>query len=104
MAMARSLMQSQTFTWQKPASRPTTFACTLSIDFSKHPGIKSVLNDRGFLNHRKRLLALATQKFVSDLAMDAMHYSKIRSQNAMHKDKKGSSKVCNLLENFPPMM
>lgn len=44
---------------------------------------------------RKRLLALAGQKFISDLANDAMTYSRIRSQSTTAaqggatKDKKG---------------
>jgi transcription initiation factor TFIID subunit 10 len=33
-------------------------------------------------DHRKRLLALCTQKFISDLATDAYQFSKIRSTSA----------------------
>ncbi|KAI8613773.1 putative transcription initiation factor tfiid subunit 10 [Chytriomyces sp. MP71] len=39
----------------------------------------------------KRLLALATQKFIADIAQDAFHYCKIRQQAAT-KDKKGAVK------------
>ncbi|KAJ3391572.1 Transcription initiation factor TFIID subunit 12 [Entophlyctis sp. JEL0112] len=39
----------------------------------------------------KRLLALATQKFIADIAQDAFHYSKIRQQSTT-KDKKASVK------------
>ncbi|KAJ3389306.1 hypothetical protein CcCBS67573_g09400 [Chytriomyces confervae] len=39
----------------------------------------------------KRLLALATQKFMADLSQDAFHYCKIRQQ-ALSKDKKGAIK------------
>ncbi|KAI9328163.1 transcription initiation factor TFIID 23-30kDa subunit-domain-containing protein, partial [Obelidium mucronatum] len=39
----------------------------------------------------KRLLALATQKFIADVAQDAFHYSKIRQQ-AMAKEKKTAIK------------
>ncbi|KAJ3074439.1 Transcription initiation factor TFIID subunit 10 [Podochytrium sp. JEL0797] len=36
----------------------------------------------------KRLLALATQKFLADITQDAFHYAKIRQQ-ALSKEKKG---------------
>ncbi|KAJ3062445.1 Transcription initiation factor TFIID subunit 10 [Rhizoclosmatium hyalinum] len=39
----------------------------------------------------KRLLALATQKFIADVAQDAFHYAKIR-QHALSKEKKGAVK------------
>lgn len=38
----------------------------------------------------KRLLALAAQKFVSDIAGDALHYCKVRQQAIAAKDKKGN--------------
>ncbi|KAJ3150658.1 Transcription initiation factor TFIID subunit 10 [Geranomyces variabilis] len=41
----------------------------------------------------KRLLALAAQKFVSDIAVDALQYSKIRGQNASDKkDRRSTAK------------
>ncbi|KAJ3052436.1 Transcription initiation factor TFIID subunit 10 [Rhizophlyctis rosea] len=40
----------------------------------------------------KRLLALAAQKFVADIANDALHYSKIRAQQIQAKDRKGAHK------------
>ncbi|KAI8824578.1 transcription initiation factor TFIID 23-30kDa subunit-domain-containing protein [Fimicolochytrium jonesii] len=36
----------------------------------------------------KRLLALAAQKFVSDIAVDALQYSRIRSQQPLPKDRR----------------
>jgi transcription initiation factor TFIID subunit 10 len=36
----------------------------------------------------KRLLALATQKIISDICTDAMHFAKIRQQSLAQKDKK----------------
>jgi hypothetical protein len=43
---------------------------------------------------RKRILGLATQKFVSDIITDALAYSKLRQQG--QKDKKASGKVWDL--------
>ncbi|KAI9101050.1 putative TAF10-TFIID and SAGA subunit [Phlyctochytrium arcticum] len=40
----------------------------------------------------KRLLALAAQKFVSDIAVDALQYCKIRGQGPQPKDRKGAIK------------
>ncbi|KAJ3037108.1 Transcription initiation factor TFIID subunit 10 [Rhizophlyctis rosea] len=40
----------------------------------------------------KRLLALAAQKFIADVANDALHYSKIRAQQIQAKDRKGAYK------------
>ncbi|KAJ1533364.1 Transcription initiation factor TFIID subunit 10, partial [Cladochytrium tenue] len=40
----------------------------------------------------KRLLALAAQKFVSDIAADALHYCKVRQQATQSKDKKTGAK------------
>ena len=42
---------------------------------------------------RKRLLALATQKFIADVAADAFQYNRIRQQAS--KEKKILSKVTN---------
>ncbi|KAI8824549.1 transcription initiation factor IID TAF10 subunit [Fimicolochytrium jonesii] len=36
----------------------------------------------------KRLLALAAQKFISDIAVDALQYSRIRSQQPLPKDRR----------------
>ncbi|KAJ3091623.1 Transcription initiation factor TFIID subunit 10 [Quaeritorhiza haematococci] len=40
----------------------------------------------------KRVLGLAAQKFISDLATDAFQYCKIRAQNSTTKDRKGQMK------------
>ncbi|EGF79773.1 hypothetical protein BATDEDRAFT_89443 [Batrachochytrium dendrobatidis JAM81] len=40
----------------------------------------------------KRLLALATQKFISDIATDAMHYSKLRQQAVQGKERRQTLK------------
>jgi hypothetical protein len=37
---------------------------------------------------RKRMLGLATQKFISDIATDALEHSKQRQQAILAKDKK----------------
>ena len=37
---------------------------------------------------RKRLLSLATQKFIADLCADALQYSKMRLAAGLSKDKK----------------
>ncbi len=42
------------------------------------------------LIYRKRLLGLASQKFISDIANDAMAYTKLRQQGQQTKDKKGA--------------
>ncbi len=38
-------------------------------------------------NFSKRLLGLAAQKFISDIATDALQYSKLRQQNTTAKDR-----------------
>ncbi|KAL6945238.1 hypothetical protein ACO0QE_002687 [Hanseniaspora vineae] len=45
----------------------------------------------------KRLLALATQKFVSDIATDAYEYSRIRSSTAVQNANNGQAKARQLL-------
>ena len=40
----------------------------------------------------KRLLALAAQKFVSDIAVDALQYCRIRGQGPQPKDRRGANK------------
>ncbi|RKO83375.1 transcription initiation factor TFIID 23-30kDa subunit-domain-containing protein, partial [Blyttiomyces helicus] len=40
----------------------------------------------------KRLLGLAAQKFIADVATDAFQYCKIRSQGTAAKDRKGNPK------------
>lgn len=45
----------------------------------------------------KRLLALATQKFVSDIAADAYEYSRIRSSVAVHNANNGQSRARQLM-------
>ncbi|AET39281.1 Taf10p Ecym_4214 [Eremothecium cymbalariae DBVPG len=45
----------------------------------------------------KRLLALATQKFVSDLASDAYEYSRIRSSIAVHNSNNGQARARQLM-------
>ncbi|KAJ3280578.1 Transcription initiation factor TFIID subunit 10 [Borealophlyctis nickersoniae] len=40
----------------------------------------------------KRLLGLAAQKFIADVAGDALQYCKIRGQGAQAKDRRGASK------------
>lgn len=45
----------------------------------------------------KRLLALATQKFVSDIAADAYEYSRIRSNVAVQNANQGQSKARQLM-------
>lgn len=45
----------------------------------------------------KRLLALATQKFVSDIANDAYEYSRIRSSVAVHNANNGQSRARQLM-------
>jgi len=42
----------------------------------------------------KRLIALAAQKFISDIAQDAMQYSRSRQASAAAAGKGGKSKVC----------
>jgi transcription initiation factor TFIID subunit 10 len=39
----------------------------------------------------KRLLALATQKFISDICTDAMQYARIRQSSQLQKDKKAKA-------------
>jgi hypothetical protein len=46
---------------------------------------------------RKRLIALAAQKFVSDIAQDAYQYCKLRQQGMTTKEKKSASKVSGAL-------
>ncbi|CDF89239.1 related to Transcription initiation factor TFIID subunit 10 [Zygosaccharomyces bailii ISA1307] len=45
----------------------------------------------------KRLLALATQKFVSDIAADAYEYSRIRSSVALHNANNGQARARQLM-------
>ncbi|AMD19007.1 HBR106Wp [Eremothecium sinecaudum] len=45
----------------------------------------------------KRLLALATQKFVSDIASDAYEYSRIRSSIAVHNSNNGQARARQLM-------
>lgn len=45
----------------------------------------------------KRLLALATQKFVSDIAGDAYEYSRIRSSVALHNANNGQARARQLM-------
>ncbi|CDO94019.1 unnamed protein product [Kluyveromyces dobzhanskii CBS 2104] len=45
----------------------------------------------------KRLLALATQKFVSDIAADAYEYSRIRSAITVHNSNNGQARARQLL-------
>lgn len=45
----------------------------------------------------KRLLALATQKFVSDIASDAYEYSRIRSAITVHNSNNGQARARQLL-------
>ncbi|AAS54336.1 AGL155Wp [Eremothecium gossypii ATCC 10895] len=45
----------------------------------------------------KRLLALATQKFVSDIAADAYEYSRIRSSIAVHNSNNGQARARQLM-------
>ncbi|KAI9002299.1 transcription initiation factor TFIID 23-30kDa subunit-domain-containing protein, partial [Gaertneriomyces semiglobifer] len=40
----------------------------------------------------QRLLALVAQKFVSDIAIDALQYHKIRAQGQQSKDRRGAPK------------
>lgn len=47
----------------------------------------------------KRLLALATQKFISDIASDAYEYSRIRSATAVYNANNGQNKARQLLIN-----
>jgi transcription initiation factor TFIID subunit 10 len=43
------------------------------------------LNEENVLiPHRKRILALATQKFISDIATDSYEYSRIRSSSTVY--------------------
>ena len=46
----------------------------------------------------KRLLALATQKFVSDIAKDAYEYSRIRSSVAVSNANNGQARARQLLQ------
>ncbi|GCF00855.1 transcription initiation factor TFIID subunit 10 [Zygosaccharomyces mellis] len=46
----------------------------------------------------KRLLALATQKFVSDIAADAYEYSRIRSSVALHNANNGQARARQLMQ------
>jgi len=53
--------------------------------------VQYYLNRTGFICNDirvKRLIALAAQKFISDIANDALQYCKIRQSNALKKDKR----------------
>ena len=41
----------------------------------------------------KKLLALLAQKFISDVATDALQYNRIKQQNAQLKDKRKDKKI-----------
>ncbi len=47
-----------------------------------------------YIIYRKRVVALAAQKFISDIATDALQYCKIRQQGPAYRDKR-SAKVSN---------
>lgn len=82
----RSRKRSPSISYNGPDSTVLTPGCMFFISFSSSSDswilcVNSSLTAR-LTAHRKRLLSLVAQKFISDLSRDAFHFSKLRVNGA----------------------